>query len=143
MLSWLARQLLNYNMKRLNAGDPGATLRLEAEDVRCVFPGDSSWSGEFHGKTQLRPWLERFTRVGLQISADEVVLKGFPWKQTVCVRGTDSLRGPDGALVYENRYVIWGTMKWGILRAYEVYEDTQKAKALDEYLIDVEPALAS
>jgi hypothetical protein len=36
--------------------------------------------------------------------------------------------------VYENRYVIWGRMAWGKLREYEVYEDTQKAKALDEWL---------
>jgi hypothetical protein len=30
--------------------------------------------------------------------------------------------------------VIWGRISWGRLREYEVYEDTQKSKALDEYL---------
>ncbi len=79
MLSWLAKQLLRYNMKRLNAGDPGPTLRLDAEDVRFRFPGDSSRAGEFHGKRELRPWLERFARFGLQIFADEVVVNGFLW----------------------------------------------------------------
>ncbi len=134
MLSWIAGQVLGYNMRRLNAGDPGPTLRLDAEDVTFVFPGDSSWSGRFHGKRELRSWLERFCRVGLQIFADEVVVKGFPWNQTVCVRGHDHLRSESGELVYENRYVIWGHMRWGRLTDYEVYEDTQKAKALDEHL---------
>ena len=134
MVSWLASKLLSHNMRRLNAGDPGPVLRLDADDVRFTFPGDSSWAGELRGKAQLRAWLERFTRVGLQIFADEVVVKGFPWKQTLCVRGHDYLRAPDGELVYENRYVIWGRLAWGKLKDYEVYEDTQKSKALDEYL---------
>jgi ketosteroid isomerase-like protein len=134
MLSWLAHKLLTYNMKRLNAGDPAPTLRLDADDVVFTFPGDSSWAGVFHGKRELRPWLERFCRVRLHISADEVVVKGFPWNQTVCIRGKDHLDAPDGERVYENRYVIWGKIVWGRLREYEVYEDTQKAKALDEWL---------
>jgi hypothetical protein len=50
------------------------------------------------------------------------------------VRGTDYLRTPEGETVYENRYVIWGKMAWGRLREYEVYEDTQRTAALDEYL---------
>jgi hypothetical protein len=33
--------------------------------------------------------------------------------------------------------VIWGRIAWGKLREYEVYEDTQKSKALDEYLASV------
>jgi ketosteroid isomerase-like protein len=144
MLSWLAKQLVTYNMRRLNAGNPEPTLRLDADDVRFRFPGDSSWSGEFHGQNEVRPWLQRFARVGLQIFPDEVVVKGFPWSQTVCVRGHDYLKSPQGETVYENRYVIWGRMAWGKLREYEVYEDTQKAKALDEWLaVHERPALVS
>jgi len=134
MLSWLASKLVAHNMRRISAGDPTPTLRLDAQDVRFRFPGDNSWSGEFEGKDQVRAWLQRFARTGLQISPDEVVLQGFPWRQTVCVRGRDYLDAPDGRRVYENRYVIWGHMKWGLLRDYEVYEDTIKPRALDEYL---------
>ena len=134
MFSWLAKQVLARNMARLNAGDPGPTLRLDAKDVKFRFPGDSSWAIEANGKDELRPWLQRFVRTGLQIFADEVVVKGFPWNQTVCVRGHDHLKSPQGETVYENRYVIWGRMRWGLLKEYEVYEDTQKSKALDQYL---------
>jgi hypothetical protein len=58
------------------------------------------------------------------------------------VRGTDHLRSRTGELVYENRYVIWGHLRWGLLRDYEVYEDTERATALDAWLGEHEPGLA-
>jgi ketosteroid isomerase-like protein len=132
MFSWLARRLLSHNLARLNA-----------DDVRFSFPGDSSWSGEFRGKSELRPWLERMVAIGIQHRADEVVLQGFPWRQTICLRGEDHLDDPGEGRVYENRYVIWGTIRWGRLVEYEVYEDTQRAKALDGWLDRRAQAVAS
>jgi ketosteroid isomerase-like protein len=134
MLSWLAKKMISRNMTQARAGDIGPTLRLDAEDVRFRFPGDSSWATELEGKAELEPWLRRFAEVGIQIYPDEVVLKGFPWNQTICIRGHDFLDSPEGERVYENRYVIWGRIAWGLLREYEVYEDTQKSKELDAYL---------
>ncbi|MHB8658306.1 MAG: nuclear transport factor 2 family protein [Solirubrobacteraceae bacterium] len=90
-------------MRRLNAGDLAPTLRLDAPDVQFTFPGQSSWSGVVHGKPELRQWLERFVSVGLEIFADEVVVKGVPWRQTVCVRGYDQKRDATGTIVYSNR----------------------------------------
>jgi ketosteroid isomerase-like protein len=136
----LVRALVRRNMERIRAGDYGPTLRLDAKDVRLRFPGDTSWSGEFQGKDEVERWLQRFVKVGLQIYADEVVVKGWPWNMTLCVRGTDHLDTPDGERVYENRYVIWGRVEWGLLKEYEVYEDTQRAKALDGYLAQHELA---
>ena len=136
----LVAKLLRHNMERIRAGDYRPTLRMDAKDVRFRFPGDSSWSGEIHGKAELERWLQRFVDVGLQIYADEVVVKGWPWKMTLCIRGTDHLDAPSGERVYENRYVIWGHIRWGLLTDYEVYEDTQKSKALDGYLAQHEPA---
>src|SRR6188472_386960 len=120
MLSWLAKQLVTHNMKRLNAGDPEPTLRLDADDVILRFPGDSSFSGVVRGKDEVRRWLERFTRIGIQIFATDVVVRGFPWNLTICVRGHNHLRSPEGEMVYENRYVIWGRLAWGKLKEYEV-----------------------
>jgi len=40
----------------------------------------------------------------------------------------------EGGLAARQRDVIWGRMSWGLLRKYEVYEDTEKSTALDEYL---------
>src|SRR5882672_9346677 len=134
MLSWLAKKMIARNMRSASAGEIGPTLRMDAQDVRFRFPGENSWAADLQGKDELEPWLRRFADVGIQISPNEVVLKGFPWRQTICVRGTDHLDSPAGERVYENRYVIWGHLRWGLLKDYEVYEDTQKSKALDGYL---------
>lgn len=134
MRSWVAKRLLSHTMARIRAGDTGPTLRLDARDVRFRFPGDSSWATELQGKEELSRWLDRFVDAGLQIYPDEVVVKGPPWRTTLCVRGTDHLDAPDGTRVYENRYVIWGHLRWGLLKDYEVYEDTTQTAALDRYL---------
>ena len=141
MLSWVAKKGIDYTMARSRAGDIRPTLWLEAADVRFTFPGESSWGGVMSGKPEVKRWLERFAEVGIQTFPDEVVVKGFPWNQTVCVRGHDHLRSPDGETVYENRFVIWGRMAWGRLKEYEVYEDTEKAAALDTWLAVNQPSL--
>jgi ketosteroid isomerase-like protein len=142
MQSWLAKKLISYLMARTSAGDVRPTLRLDAADVTLTFPGQNTWSGVFEGKREVERWLRRFAAAGIQISPDEVVAKGMPWNTTICVRGRDHLRGANGELVYENRYVIWGRMRWGMLKRYEVYEDTHKANEFDAYLAEHRPELA-
>jgi hypothetical protein len=137
MLSWLAKQMIARNMRTVSAGDTGPTLKMDAKDVRFHFPGNNSWAADLEGRDELAKWLDRFTDVGIQIEPHEVVLKGFPWKQTICVRGRSYLDSPEGERVYENRYVIWGHIAWGLLREYEVYEDTEKSRELDGYLAGV------
>jgi ketosteroid isomerase-like protein len=134
MISWLAHRLVKHNMERLTAGDIRPTSRMYAQDVQLTFPGDNSWSGVHRSKPELERWLRRFVEVGIQIEPHQVVAQGPPWNTTICVRGVTHLRSPEGETVYENRYVIWGRLAWGLLRSYEVYEDTQKAAALDVYL---------
>src|ERR1017187_3078320 len=116
MLSWLAKLVISRTMARARAGDIGLTLRMDAGDVVFRFPGDSSWAGEVRGKAELERWLQRLVRVGIKTFPDEVVVKGFPWNMTVCVRGHDYLTSPEGEIVYENRFVIWGRMAWGLLK---------------------------
>jgi ketosteroid isomerase-like protein len=134
MLSWLAKRMVSRNMARLRDGDYKPLLRLDARDIRFRFPGDSSWATELQGKRAHGEWLARFAEVGLQIFPDEVVLKGPPWRATMCVRGNVHLDDAAGKRVYENRYVLWGMLRWGFLKNYEVYEDTQLSLALDQYL---------
>jgi ketosteroid isomerase-like protein len=134
MLSWLARKIISRVMARTRAGDIGPTLALDAADVHFVFPGDNSWSGDFRGKDEHRRWLERLVRVGVKTDPDEVAASGLPWNMTVCIRGRSYMDAPAGERIYDNRFVIWGKLRWGKLSDYEVYEDTQKAKALDEWL---------
>jgi ketosteroid isomerase-like protein len=142
MQSWLAKKVISYVMSRARAGDIQPTLLLDAPEVTLTFPGQNSWSGVHRGKVEVERWLRRLVALGLQTYPDEVVVKGFPWNTTVCVRGYDHLKGPDGEMVYENRFVIWGRMSWGRLKEYEVYEDTHKANELDRYLAEHRPELA-
>ena len=132
--SWLAKRLISFLMQRTRAGDVRPTLMFDAPDVTLTFPGQNSWSGEHRGKAEVGRWLRRLAAVGIQTFPDEVIATGFPWRTTVCVRGHDFLRDADGAIVYENRFVIWGRMAWGRLKEYEVYEDTHRANELDTYL---------
>jgi hypothetical protein len=137
MLSWLAEKMIARNMKSMRAGDPGPTLAMDADDVKFTFPGASSFAPGASDKRELEQWLDRFVSLGLQIYPDEVILKGFPWRQTICVRGNIHLDDPKDGRVYANRYVIWGRIAWGKLREYEVYEDTEQSRKLDEYLASV------
>ncbi len=135
MLSWLAGKMIARNMKSMRAGDAGPTLALDADEIKFTFPGESSFAPGAGNKQELERWLERFTEIGLQIYPDEVLLKGFPWRQTICVRGHIYLDDPGEGRVYDNRYVLWGRIAWGKLRDYEVYEDTEETGKLDEYLV--------
>ncbi len=134
MRSWLAKRLLAFVMGRTRAGDIRPTLLLDHPDVRFTFPGQNSWSGTFAGKAEVGRWLRRLSDVGIETYPDEVVVSGTPWKTTICLRGHDHYDAPDGERVYTNRFVIWGRMRWGRLREYEVYEDTHLANELDRWL---------
>ncbi len=134
MLSWLAEKMIAHNMKAIRAGDLKPTVALYADDVKFSFPGDSSFAPGASNKRELESWLSRFVGIGLQIYPDQVILKGFPWRQTICVRGHIHLDDPEDGRVYDNRYVIWGRIAWGKLREYEVYEDTEETRRLDQWL---------
>ena len=141
MFSWLTKKLISFVMARTRAGDIRPTLMLDAKQLRFVFPGENSWSGDYRSRDAHRRWLERLVRVGVKTEPDEVAISGFPWNMKVAIRGRSWRDAPDGERVYDNRFVIWGKLRWGRLYDYEVYEDTEKAQALDDYLEANEPAL--
>jgi ketosteroid isomerase-like protein len=141
--SWLVGVVLGYAMRRLRAGDHRLVAALDADDVTLRFPGTSSFSGEFAGKAVHERWLARFAALGLQIYADQVVATGPPWRATTCVRGTVYCRDDAGAIVYDNRYVIWSHSRWGRINEIEVYEDTRRSAAFDGWVREHRPALAA
>jgi hypothetical protein len=58
------------------------------------------------------------------------------------IRPTLALDAPDLTFVFPGRRsVMWAKLSWGRLKAYEVYEDTEKVQALHDYLATHEPAL--
>lgn len=137
MISWLSKRLADYLMAQTRAGNIGPTLMLDAPDIRFTFPGENSWSGQFDGKAAHRAWLERLVRVGVKTKPDEVAVSGWPWRMTMCIRGRSWYDTSAGERIYDNHFVIWAHLRWGRMAEYEVYEDTVKAAALDEYLAGI------
>lgn len=88
---WVVRRMLRRNLGRLWTGNPEPLLATYADDVRFVFPGRSSWAGDFRGKDEVRRWLERFVRVGLRFEVHEILVDGPPWDTGVCLWFTDRL----------------------------------------------------
>jgi ketosteroid isomerase-like protein len=143
VLSWLMSKIIGFLMARTRAGDVRPTLILDAPDVTLTFPGQNRWSGTFRGKAAVGGWLQELVRCGVMTYPDQVVAVGPPWNTTVCVRGRADSSGPDGAHVYDNRFVIWGRLSWGRLKEYEVYEDTHYANEFDRWLSEHRPELSA
>jgi ketosteroid isomerase-like protein len=144
MYAWLVRKMIRRSIDRMNAGDIKPLVASFADDAKLIFPGGSSWAGEYRGREQIEAFLARFVRVGLQGAADEVIVKGPPWNTTICVRFRDEAHAPDGAVVYSNRAVLFLKAVWGKIVSQEDYIDTEKVSAFDEYLAaHVEPDVAT
>ncbi len=142
MYQWLARKLVRRSLRFHLSRDVEGLLGTYADDVHFSFYGNNSWAGEYHGREEVRPWLERFHRIGLNLTVHEILVSGPPWNTKVCLFLTDDLKDSDGNVVYANRGVIYGTAAWGKMKRYEVFEDTEKVAALDKYLAVNEPASA-
>ncbi|HEX7278309.1 MAG TPA: hypothetical protein VF255_01680 [Solirubrobacterales bacterium] len=130
----LVRHNLRKNIERFSAREPEPLLRSYAKDVRFVFPGESSWRADVRGREEVERWQRRYLECGLQMEPGEVLVAGPPWNTRVALRFRDHLTDPDGVLVHENEGVVYGTIVWGKVKFYTVYEDTQKLPPLDEYL---------
>jgi len=128
------RRLIRRNVAALGRGDLRPLLAGYAPDARLVFPGQSSWGGEYRGRPAIEEFLRRFLEVGLVGEAHEILVNGPPWRTTVCVLFTDRAEGPAGKIVYENRAVLFARVRWGKIVYQEDFEDTVKAEQFDRYL---------
>ena len=78
-------------------------------------------------------------------AGDEVVAKGPPWRTRLMLCGTIYLETPAGAGVRAPVRDLEPDA-WGLLRQFEVYEDTENSTAVDEYLMaigELEPAVGA
>ncbi len=134
MYSWIVRWMLQRTVAASRRGDIEPHLNRCADDVEFIFPGTSSWTQHSHSKAELRPWLERFARIGLQFYAERIDVKGPPWDTRVYITFHQHHDPPDGTRVYFNTGVMVVGARWGKTTYIKVVEDTQKVAAFDEWL---------
>ncbi len=136
MYAAAVRFMIRRGLRALRAGDVEPLLASYADDAVLVFPGRSTWGRDYRGLDEIAAFLHRCVRIGLQIEADEIIVKGWPWNTTVVMRGRDSAADPDGIVLYENRVLIVAKSSWGKIRHQEDYLDTQRVTELDAELAD-------
>jgi ketosteroid isomerase-like protein len=128
------RWMIRRNVKALRAGNSGPVIAGYAEDAVLVFPGPSSWGGEYRGRDAIAGFMNRFIADGLVGEAHDILVNGPPWRTTVAVFLTATARNDTGALVYDNRAILFARAKWGKIYYHEDFEDTHKSEAFDRYL---------
>jgi ketosteroid isomerase-like protein len=128
------RWMIRRNVAALRAGDPGPLLAGYAEDAVLVFPGPTSWGGEYRGKEAIAGFLRRFLDDGIAGEAHDVLVNGPPWRTKIAVLFTAVARNDHGQVVYDNRAVLFVRARWGKIVYQEDYEDTHKSEAFEQYL---------
>src|SRR3954470_23011823 len=134
MYRWLVRKLTVVALARLRRGDTRLLLKLMTDDVRFRFLGDHSWAADYHSKTEVRRWLERYLHARLELQPHEIVVSGPPWNTLMCIRFTDRATNERGEVVYENEGVLFDRLAWGRIREHISYEDTQRTAEFDRHL---------
>lgn len=125
----------------LNDGDPRPLLALTTAETELSFPGANSFAQMFRpvakgreahashrGADECRAFAERFVAEGLRLEVEDVLVNGPPWRMRLAIRAHDHTPGPDGDL-YNNRAVAFLEVRWGRIRRWEDYLDTERIAA--------------
>jgi len=119
---------------RLSRGEWEAVVAALDEDVLHTFPGDHPLGGSRNGREDVLLWFERLGRLfpGHSFEVQRVLVRGGPWSTWVAVRWRAELRPAVGE-PYENRGTHWIQLRWGKVKSFHGYLDTQRiAAACDE-----------
>jgi ketosteroid isomerase-like protein len=147
MYKAVVRRLIRRNVKQLNGGNYGAALAMFHRDATLAFPGENDWSNQHRptkkgrerfvthrGHDEIEAFLQKYTGARIQMQIEDILVNGPPWNMRAAVRVHDWAVGDDGEDSYNNRAVLFLTVRWGKLRAQEDYEDTERAAAFDDLL---------
>ena len=133
MYKTAVRWMIRRNLQALRNGDPGPLMASYADDAVLVFPGNSSWGGEYRGKEAIAGFFRRYVSDGLVGEAHDIVVNGPPWRTTVCLLFTvQAIR--EGNVVYDNRAIVFARARWGKIFYHEDFENTHNIEAFEHYL---------
>jgi ketosteroid isomerase-like protein len=129
----IVRRRIVRVFRQLEESDWDAVVAGLAPDVHHVFPGRHPLGGERHDREAARRWFERLGRLypGHDFRVQRVAVAGPPWRMSVAVQWTATLRPASGE-PYENEGAHWLAIRWGRVTAFHAYLDTQRIAAACE-----------
>jgi ketosteroid isomerase-like protein len=133
MYSWLITRMLALLYSQVSRGELRLALLGLGGDAVFVFPGTSSFGGEYRGKPAIATWMRRFASLRPEFHVHDGSAAGPPWKMRVFMRFSDRIVAPDG-YVYENEGMEYIVIKGGLIREIRVFLDVEKVAALDPHL---------
>jgi ketosteroid isomerase-like protein len=138
------RALIRHSISKLNQGDPSLLLRMAAPDVELAFPGDNSWAAMHRpvdkgrqrhvthsGVDECAAFARRFVEEGIQFEIEDILVNGPPWNLRIALRAHNFIPVAGQSDAYNNRAVAFMEIRWGRLKRWEDYEDTQRVAAWD------------
>ena len=134
MYHWIVRRRTVETFAQLSRGEWEAATAGLADDVWHVFPGRHPLGGERHTRAGVARWFERLDHLfpGHTFRVHRVASRGWPWDTWVAVQWSAELRPAVGE-PYENHGSHWIRIRWGKVRSFHAYLDTQLiAEACEE-----------
>ena len=120
------RWMIRRNIAALNHGRHQPVLAMFAPDATLSFPGINSSSGQFRtptaGRTafvshrdrnEIEAFLRRYVDHRIQMSIEDILVNGPPWKTRIAVPAHVWASGPEGGDAYNNRAVLMINTRWG------------------------------
>lgn len=144
MYKTAVRALIRHSINKLNQGDPGMFLKMAALDMELAFPGDNSWAAMHRpvqkgrhrhvthsGVDECTAFARRFVDQGIQFEIEDILVNGPPWNLRIAMRANDFIPVAGQPDAYNNRAVAFMEIRWGRLKRWEDYEDTERVAAWD------------
>ena len=107
------------------SGDHRGAVALAASNLQFTFAGPPGIGVTLQGRDAFDAWFADVFRTfpGLRLHAQDIVVRGWPWRTTVIVRLNIEATLADGT-AYRNQGIQWVTLRWGRMVRDEVLEDT-------------------
>jgi ketosteroid isomerase-like protein len=121
MLSWLVKQFVRFNVRRMLAGNLDELISQFDRDAVLIFPGRSSFSGRFVGRDAIAAWLRRFVSTKPEYIVRDLCVAGPPWNMRVAYHVSDRI-----GQHYSNEAVVWLRLRWFKLVQQRVFLDTER-----------------
>ncbi len=132
LYSAIVKKRIRQSFDQVNDQHWDQLLGSIAPAVDHSFLGRHAIGGRRHDRDTLRRWFERLGRVlpNLQLTINDIWVKGPPWRTTVIVQWDGAATLLDGG-PYVQHAVHIITLRWGKIHALDVFEDSQEvARAL-------------